>query len=103
MSARLKTYRRLSGCINYLCREFKIIIAMKLTIGNLETILENGSALDVIPENMPIAEVRKLVRHARRLGANITLHYTDVFNPAEWELLSAEGGKNLTIVGIRID
>jgi len=100
---RPKTYRRMSGRVDYLCREFKVIIAMKPTVENLKTILKNGSAIGVIPENLPIAEVRKLVRHARRHGASITLHYTDMFTPAEWELLSAEGGSNLTIAGIRVD
>jgi len=75
---------------------------MKPTIENLKSILENGTSLEFNPENLVLNDVRKLVRHARKHDAKITLQYTDAFTPAEWCDISAEGGRWLSIVDIRL-
>lgn len=65
--------------------------------------LENGVSVEFNPENISLINVRMIVRHARKHDARITLRYTEAFSPAEWCDISEEGGRCLTIVGIRVD
>lgn len=73
MSARLKSYRRLSGSINYLCREFKIIIAMRPTVEKIKMMLGEGVPVEVPTAGFHFPELLELTQAAGNMETELTL------------------------------